>query len=627
MKYLKQAESWTRAKSFLRLYSLTSNGLNWNDVNIQFNEVGISVRIGSKLKFLEYSEHHVADIERVIDYLMCSGNENILLDPFKYLNSETHQTEAPAIKLADEPVDDDGNPYTIAFRSAIKTALLPPVIVDKEAHDELINSIVSIDQIYSFLMPQLETFKNYNAWFHAIPDNHMKEMESATNKLYEMSTQVIASNSIKYETTILLNEHLLSMNMYKRNPSLFKDSILNGMKIFYLLLKEKERGYFISDIKTISKNKLRYVWDMLNTEMFGDKNPIEFVYNYYTESIDTFNGFQWNEYNRTHAFEIYTKIGKTIPNHIEAFPFQIFTNNIPSLSTYPTTPFNWALTMYGCSHEGLDYDTCLHGAHFSGTEAIKSYTEVLLKYIQCPLKAFEEYVCYIERCHGNEDGIDVYDDFMDFLDECTGKGINNYLDSAIKHGYYAPQDDEPHETSIFKCDINRIHNVMRRFIQFIEDGRELYELYPNEMVFDDITIKLVPVEGTLLKQIKASIYNHNEESKITTEQKLRMLHGSELMNRTVEVPEPLKQYYMQYKKALVFAGKELGHCIGGKTDSKNLFFRNGTVCAEVSYNEERFTVTTCLDAKNQNTENAEAFRRLIEEVITGLVPVPIAVNS
>lgn len=366
---------------------------------------------------------------------------------------------------------------------------------------------------------------------------------------------------------------------------------------------------------------------MLNTEIFGDKNPIQFVYNYYTESIDTFNGFQWIEYNRTHAFEIYTKIGKTIPNHIEAFPFQIFTNNIPSLSTYPTTPFNWALTMYGCSHEGLDYDTCLHGAYVSGTEAIKSYTEILLKYIQCPLKAFEEYVCYIERCHGNEDGIDVYDDFMDFLDECTGKGINNYLDSAIKHGYYAPQDDEPHETSIFKCDINRIHNVMKRFIQFIEDGRELYELYPNEMVFDDITIKLVPVEGTLLKQIKASIYNHNEESKITTEQKLRMLHGSELMNRTVEVPEQLNQYYMQYKKALVFAGKELGHCIGGKTESKNLFFRNGTVCAEVSYNEECFTVITCLDAKNQNTENAEAFRRLIEEVITGLVPVPIAVNS
>ena len=51
---------------------------------------------------------------------------------------------------------------------------------------------------------------------------------------------------------------------------------------------------------------------MLNTEMFGDKNPIQFVYNYYTESIDTFNGFQWIEYNRTHAFEIYTKIGKTI---------------------------------------------------------------------------------------------------------------------------------------------------------------------------------------------------------------------------------------------------------------------------------------------------------------------------
>ena len=77
-----------------------------------------------------------------------------------------------------------------------------------------------------------------------IPDNHMKEMESATNKLYEMSTQVIASNSIKYDTTILLNEHLLSMNMYKRNPSLFKDSILNGMKIFYLLLKEKEHRLF-----------------------------------------------------------------------------------------------------------------------------------------------------------------------------------------------------------------------------------------------------------------------------------------------------------------------------------------------------------------------------------------------
>lgn len=633
MRYLKQIETWTRAKSFLRLFALTNKGLNWNDVSIQFNEAGISVRIGSKLKFMEYSEHHIADIERVIDYLMCSGNENILHDPFKYLNSETYNTEVPAIELADEPDNADVNLYTTAFRAAIKTALLPPVVVDKELHDELINSIVSIDQIYSFLMPQLETFKNYNSWFHMISDAHMKEMETASNKLYDMSTKIKASNTVKYDTVVLLNENLLAMTMYKRNPGLYKDSIITGMKIFYMLLKEKERGYFISDLKNMSNNKLRYVWDHLNTEIFGDMNPIEFIYRYYSEHIDSVNVcdecelFQWIEYNRTHAFEKYTRIGKTIPNHIEAFPYQIFTNNIPSISTYPQTPFNWALTMFGCSHEGLDYDYCSHGSHGTGADAVKSYTELLLKYIQCPVKAFEEYVCYIELCHGNENGIDVYDDFMDFLDECTGKGINNYLDSAIKHGYYSPEEDESRETSIFKCDVNKIYNVMKQFIQFIEDGRELYELYPNEMVFDDITIKLVPVEGTLLKQVKASIYNHNEETKITTEQKLRMLHGGELMNRTVEVPERLQQYYMQYKKALVFAGKELGHCIGGKTDSKNLFFRSGTVCAEVSYNNECFTVLTCLDAKNQKTENAEAFQRLIEEAVTGLVPVPIAVNS
>lgn len=608
--------TWWKAKSMLRLYALnSSNHINSEDLNIQFNESGISLRYKMHVSFLDYSDHYIVDLERVIDLLMCSFNMNIIHSPHKYLDNYIDSIDDP-----DDGVEEcEGEYFNVP---ALRKAFIPRVCIDPKLEAELKSSMIHIDSIYQCLTPYIDQFKNYNEWFHMINEDHTKTLETASIKLYEMDAKFTLNDMKINDTYISLNDQMLSTRIFVKASTPYKNSIMISMQLFYMYLSEKERGYFISDIKKLSNKKLRYVWEKLSNRFYENMMPLEFAYHSYIEHDDMYSNLSWITYNKKNAFNMYSAIGNTIPNHIEDYPFEIFLNNIPSLSTYPQTPFNWILTQVGVGIEGIGFNDCINAiVPINSSDSIRHHTERLLKYIQCPEKAFELYVCYVELMGGNEDGIDVYEEFMDFIDECTGKGLSNYLNLAVKHGYYTPDDNESIETSRFKCDVGKIHQIIRQFIKFIDDGRELYETYPDELVFDDISIKLVPVEGTLLKQIKSSIYNHNEERKITTEQKLRLLCGGELMEHVVEIPEALLQYHMKFKKSLVFAGKELGHCIGSKTESKNLFFRNGSVCAEVSYNDDRFTVSTCLDAKNQNTENAEAFRRLIEGVIDGLVPV------
>ena len=70
------------------------------------------------------------------------------------------------------------------------------------------------------------------------------------------------------------------------------------------------------------------------------------------------------------------------------------------------------------------------------------------------------------------------------------------------------------------------------------------------------------------------------------------------------------------KRHLIYSGKELEHCIGGKTDSKDLFFRSGTVCAQVGLNKGKFVVSECRDKKNTLTENSTKLKQILEAECT-----------
>ena len=155
--------------------------------------------------------------------------------------------------------------------------------------------------------------------------------------------------------------------------------------------------------------------------------------------------------------------------------------------------------------------------------------------------------------------------------------------------------------------------------KLIEDGKKIYTMYPDAMEIEGIgTLKMSPIHGSLLRQLQNSIYNHRSEVKISLEQKLAVLLANDTNQDSLAEPvhklsDVLEAYRITKKSHLITLGKLLGHCIGTKTDSTNMFFRKDTVCAQVD--EHSLNINTCLDAKNKNTDLATAFRIELQELL------------
>ena len=259
----------------------------------------------------------------------------------------------------------------------------------------------------------------------------------------------------------------------------------------------------------------------------------------------------------------------SIPDHLNDFPFDEFCY-IPELSTKPKTGLQWALCNYISKKRNVELCASLLYENKSRSIRIKENTKVLLPYLNVTDKLIEDYVIYSNIGKPSNPSYEWYEDKL---------------------------------TGLFKL---------------IEDGKKIYSMYPDAMEIEGIGIlKMSPIRGSILRQLQNSIYNHRAEVKISLEQKLAVLLANDTNKDTLAEPvhklsDALEAYRITKKSHLIHLGKILGHCIGTKTDSPNMFFRKDTVCAQV--NEYTLEITTCLDAKNKNTDLATAFRTELQEL-------------
>lgn len=555
-----------------------------DDFGLNFTEYGIEVTLYDKTRLVKYSAHYLCDIERVAELMLCNMNEDYIknADEYIWVNIDSkHESLTSSLNIDYDP--------------------------DKV--DEL--EFVNIDRVDGLIINHITEFREYNKYHTDLDYNDTRDLSDITKRIRSMKTENHMDNMY-----YAMSSNMITNKYYKLSDvaEAFKlEPIDSNIKILFYYMNVDTRRYFISDIKNMSDHKLRYILTTLTREFFDSHGAVQFVY------LEQYNRFGWVKYNIDHIGEIYNRILKSVPNTIDKFPFKVFDNKIPSISTFPGTPFNWLLTNNVIDRVGIICNTLVNIEANTGTKAIKDNTAALLPYIQCPLEAFELYIKYRLLETDGIDGSDFCDDFYDYLDQISGKNLIGYMQLAIEKGYYT---DDDNDGDVYKFDGTRIYNNIKAFLQFIEDGKDIKKSYPDMITLDDgYELKMAKVEGTILKQVRNSIYNHHEEKKISIEQKLRLLDKGELMESDVEVPQEIRKFHIATKKRLIYNGRELGHCIGGKTNSKHLFFRRGTSCAEVIYDKKRFMVSTCLDAKNHITDESKEFEKYLIEQLDGVTPV------
>lgn len=258
-----------------------------------------------------------------------------------------------------------------------------------------------------------------------------------------------------------------------------------------------------------------------------------------------------------------------IPDHLKEFPLDGFCY-VPALSTKPKTDLQWALCNHISKQKHTEWCASMIYENKHRSIRIKENTKLLLPYLNVTDKLMDDYCAYSNVIKPENPSVDWYE--------------NNF-------------------TGLLKL---------------IDDGKKIYAMYPEPMEIEGIgTLKMSSIHGSLLRQLQNSIYNHREEVKVSLEQKLAVLLANDTNKDTLAEPvhkvsDALETYRITKKSHLIHLGKLLGHCIGTKTDSTNMFFRKDTVCAQV--NEHSLYISTCLDAKNKNTDKSSAFKAELEEL-------------
>jgi len=286
-----------------------------------------------------------------------------------------------------------------------------------------------------------------------------------------------------------------------------------------------------------------------------------------------------------HRSEVIHELIDKLPKFVEDYPFPSG-YAIPNISAKPQTPFQWAITNQLAKRK-ISIKESLRNLDMSFIKDVRENTKILLPGIHADDKALLMFLKY--RGMLTEDGM--------------------YKKPAITQVYSSAESYTDIHT--FGMSHSELIDECNKMLDLIQDGIELYERYPDPIDVEEYgVIRLSPVKGTILKQVRNAIFNHRIEAKITLEQRLQLLRAAgnedDLMKCEETLPESLEQYRIKYKTELITIGKIMGHCIGNYTNSENYFFRKDSVCAEV--NRNTLTVKQCYDKKNTSTEDSTKFR-------------------
>lgn len=397
----------------------------------------------------------------------------------------------------------------------------------------------------------------------------------------------------------------------------FDDPIISYMALFslirhkyfmkdYLNMSDKDKTYFKVLMETVINSFNQYQLNIASNSAINDISRMhgvdidELVNDECTHRVS-------NEYNTdpkvitfiiNNAITVWDYIS-TINGHKILYHYPLSgICNIPAISAYPQTTFQWMLTNQ-IAKEKFDLLKSFSDQTFIELFVLneRDNTQQLLPYIHASDKALEMYLRY-----------------TDSLDE-NGNYKKTYLsDHSIHSLRRSDSVTFPHGLTE-----KSLKYVCEQMIQFIRDGIALEQTYPDPIDIDDYgTIKMSPVKGTILKMVRNSIFNHRMETKISLEYKLNALLGdtSEEENRmacTYELTPELELYRIKRKSDLIGLGKLLGHCIGGYINSTDLFFRKDTVCAQVS--TKSWIITQCYDAHNKKTDKSAEFNTWLNNAI------------
>lgn len=382
-------------------------------------------------------------------------------------------------------------------------------------------------------------------------------------KLFNHHKSVFATNSDFTKTTDNNCTEEESLNPRFRHNlysiyEIFPTSANSGLSspfIFLLSLihTDKEKEYFLDDLLKFPVAKTVYILEQILKETFPKELTDNPIFSYIkTHGIDSIKRKETEN-----LFDRYSDIIRNMPNSIDRFPLYE-SCHVPTLSVYPETEFQWALVNNYMISNRFALNT---------TEL----THVLLPYIQASEKAVELYKNIRAEEHNT---------------------WRIYVDNSC---------DKKYELS--------------GMLMYIEDGKQIYERYKGHTVEKEgRLLRMKEIKGSFLKQIKNSIYNHNIEKKMSIEEKLQLLLSEKTepdMPIDIELSEVLEDHRIKTKKEIIILGKELGHCLGTKVDSKDLFFRLDTVCLQVSIEDKR--VVQCRDIKNSITDKSKAFELFICE--------------
>lgn len=434
----------------------------------------------------------------------------------------------------------------------------------------------------SFFVPQSQ--RNYSLSV-AFNMNTQLQLSYAKPKVLTDAMLPISQDDIQHATVslaMLRHKFLPLFTLSGINPKLrylFKD-ILNMSKAKY--------SYFVECVDEILKSGI-------NEEYMAD--------------IAAFHGVDIGQMHRQrlevmakdnpiiyrvlhHRSEVVRELIDKLPKFVEDYPFPSG-YAIPNISAKPQTPFQWAITNQLAKRK-ISIQDSLQKLDMTFIKDVKENTKLLLPGI-----------------HADDKALLMFLKYRGMLDE-----EGNYKKGNRNARVYSSSESMDNDTYVYGMSHSDLIDECNKMLDLIKDGVDLYERYPNPIEVEDYgVIRLSPVKGTMLKQVRNAIFNHRIEAKITLDQRLKALRESgnedDLMKYQVELPESLEQYRIKYKTELITIGKIMGHCIGNYTNSDNYFFRKDTVCAEV--NSKTLKVKQCYDKKNTTTEDSSEFKNWLND--------------
>lgn len=149
---------------------------------------------------------------------------------------------------------------------------------------------------------------------------------------------------------------------------------------------------------------------------------------------------------------------------------------------------------------------------------------------------------------------------------------------------------------------------IQHMVQTVYDGARIYS-YDKE---NDYGISFVPIEGSAMRMLRNSIYNHRQQREMNKKRGLSV-KDYPLPKPPIELPEWLEKIRIKTKHEIISAGIECQHCIGSYASSDDIFVREGNVCAQIS--RSNLLVLQCYDVKDQITKESKSLEKRLTKAL------------